>query len=294
MQTEIIVNPVAGKGISLKLLPKVKNYLDSEGVKYEVVQTDFPGHATKLAGELESSEVRIVAMGGDGTVREVLNGVRSPNTPIGIIPAGMGNDFARSLGIPPDASKAIRYLKEPATERLDLGIERGKFFNVMGAGFPASVVERINRYKRGPINGPMIYLLGLLRSIVDLKDYKFNLELDGNTRNLKANAIFVTNTMFTAGGLKLVPQAKLDDGMLDIAIISGAGKIELLLALKKAYQGGHVNHPKIEFLKAKNVKIDYEAQLEKMFDGEIEGTTPAKLKISPRTRTFIVKKKKKR
>ncbi|MBS3791893.1 MAG: diacylglycerol kinase family protein [Candidatus Bipolaricaulota bacterium] len=288
MQTKIVVNPVAGRGISLKVLPEVKSCLDSEGLKYEIIRTKFPGHATELAGELESSGTMVVAMGGDGTVREVLNGIRSPDTPVGIIPAGMGNDFARSLGIPVDVTQASQYIANTATRKVDLGIERGKFFNVMGVGFPAHVVERINIYKKGAVRGPLIYLLGLLRSVTDLDDYEFHLELDGNSRDQRANAIFVTNSQFTAGGLKLVPQAELDDGLLDIAIISGAGRLELLLALRQAYQGKHVDHPKIEFLRAKRVRIESRARLIKMFDGELEGTTPADLEIAPRSRTIIV------
>lgn len=288
MQTKIVVNPVAGRGTSLKTLPKVKSCLDSEGLKYEIVRTRFPGHATELAGDMEASGARVAAMGGDGTVREVLNGIRSPDTPIGIIPAGMGNDFARSLGIPIDVTRASRYLANTETKKVDLGVERGKFFNVMGVGFPAHVVERINRYKKGPVRGPLTYLIGLLRSVTDLDNYEFRLELDGNPRELRANAIFVTNSRFTAGGLELVPQAKMDDGLLDITIIAGAGRMELLMALRQAYRGEHVNHPKIEFLRAKRVRIESRARLIKMFDGELEGTTPAELEIAPKSRTIIV------
>lgn len=288
MQTKIVVNPVAGRGTSLKALPEVKSCLDSEGLKYEIVRTRFPGHATELARELENSGSRVVAMGGDGTVREVLNGIRSPDTPVGIIPAGMGNDFARSLGIPVDVSRASHYIANTATKKVDLGIERGKFFNVMGVGFPAHVVERINRYKKGPVRGPLVYLLGLLRSVTDLKSYEFHLEFDGESRDQSANAIFVTNSRYTAGGLELVPHAELDDGILDIAIISEAGRFELLLALRQAYRGKHVDHPKIEFLRAKRARVESRARLRKMFDGELEGTTPADLEIAPRSRTIIV------
>jgi len=288
MQTKIVVNPIAGRGSSLKALPRVKRRLDKEMVEYEIIRTEFPNHATELAGKLESSGERIVAMGGDGTVREVLNGIRSPDTRVGVIPAGMGNDFARSLGIPTDVSRAAALLAGSESKKVDLGGERGKFFNVMGVGFPAHVVERINKYKEGPVKGPLIYLLGLLRSITDLDTYEFKLILDGEARELSANAIFVANSNYTAGGLKLVPQAELDDGLLDVAIIANAGRMELLMALEKAYRGEHVNHPKIEFLRAKKIRIESKARLIKMFDGELEGTTPAELEVIPKARTIIV------
>ncbi len=288
MQTKIVINPVAGRGTSLKALPEVKKYLDSEGVNYEVVRTEYPGHATELAEELEAPGVRVIAMGGDGTVREVINGIQSPDTPIGIIPAGMGNDFARSLGISTNVSRASRFLLDPATKKVDLGVEQGKFFNAMEAGFPAHVVEKIGQFKKGPLKGPWIYLLGVLRSLVELDSYEFQLELDGDSRRQEANAIFVMNSGYTAGGLNLVPQAELDDGLLDIAIISEASRVELLLALRQVYRGNHVDHPRIEFLQAKSVRIESSSRLTKVFDGELEGTTPAELEIAPKSRTIIV------
>lgn len=288
MQIKFILNPIAGRGKSLKVLPEVKRTLKSEDVQYEVVKTKYPGNGAELARELEGSGDIIAAIGGDGTVREVLNGVQSPDTPIGIIPAGMGNDFARTLGIPSKASEATQYLLNSNTARVDLGSEQGKLFNVMGVGFPAEVVRRINGYKNGFVRGSVIYLLGLLRSLTELDTYDLRLKINGEPRDLRASAIFVANSKFTAGGIKLVPHAGLTDGRLDVAVISEVGRTELVLALKKAYQGRHVNHPKIEFLQAKSVRIEAMASLPKMFDGELEGATPAELQIAPRARTLIV------
>lgn len=288
MQIKFVLNPVAGRGNSLKILPKVNESLESEGVQYEILRTKYPGHGAELARKLEKSGDIIGAIGGDGTVREVINGVQSPETPIGIIPAGMGNDFARSLGIPSKASKATQNLLEFNTSRVDLGSERGKLFNVMGVGFPAEVVGTINRYKNGFVKGSVIYLLGLLHSLTKLETYDLRLETDSEIRDLQANAIFVANSKFTGGGIKLIPHAGLTDGLLDVAVISEAGRTELVLALKQAYQGRHVNHPKIEFMRAKSIKIEAKANLPKMFDGELEGFTPAELKIAPKARTLIV------
>lgn len=288
MQVKFVLNPVAGRGNSLKILPKVKERLEHEGAQYEIIRTKYPGNGAELARKLEKSGDIIGAIGGDGTVREVMNGVQSPETPIGIIPAGMGNDFARSLGIPSEASKATQNLLNLNTSRVDLGSERGKLFNVMGVGFPAEVVGTINRYKNGFVKGSVIYLLGLLHSLAKLETYDLRLETDSKIRDLQANAIFVANSKFTGGGIKLIPHAGLTDGLLDVAVISKAGRTELVLALKQAYQGQHVNHPKIEFMRAKSIKIEAKADLPKMFDGELEGVTPAELKIAPRARTLIV------
>ncbi len=287
MKVNFILNPVAGRGHSLEVLPRIRKILDEMQVEYEVHRTQYSGNGSELARELEGKGEVITAIGGDGTVREVLNGVRSPRTPIGIIPAGMGNDFARSLGIPSNPTEATKCILNFNRVKVDLGSEGGKLFNVMGVGFPADVVKTINRYKNGFIDGSIIYLLGLLRSLTQLKTYRLQLETNGESSEIDASAVFVTNSNFTAGGINLVPHAKLRDGLLDVAVISDVGRTELVLALKKAYQGTHVNHPKIEFYRAKSVNINSGDKLPLMFDGELEGTTPARLEIAPEARTLI-------
>ncbi len=288
MKIQFILNPVAGGGNTLEVLPGLERILEAEGVSYEIFQTNYPGHGEELARRVEGSGDLVAAIGGDGTVREVLNGIQSPETPIGIVPAGMGNDLARSLGIPSDPSRAIQYLFAPSTRRVDMGSEQGRLFNMLGMGFPAEVVRTINRYKNGLVKGPPVYLLGLLRSLTKLKSYDLHLTLDEEERNLRANAVFVANSNFTAGGIKLIPQADLTDGLLDVAVISDVGRAELVLALKRAYRGNHVNHPKIEFRRAKSIRIESDHPLTKMFDGDLEGTTPAELEVAFGARTLVV------
>ncbi len=288
MKINLILNPVAGRGKSLKVLPRIKKFLDRKHPNYEVFRTQYPGNGIELARDHEDPGAVTVSVGGDGTAREVLNGIQSPNSPIGIIPAGMGNDFARSLGIPTDPEEAIRCILDGQTLEVDLGSSQGKLFNVMGVGFPAEVMKTIESYKNGFVDGSVIYLLGLLRSVTRLNSYDLRLELDGKKVTLEANAVFVVNSNYTAGGIKLVPQARLTDGLLDVAVISDAGRIELILALKQAYRGTHVNHPKIDFYRARSVNIDSETRLPLMFDGELEGTTPTRLEIAPKARNLIV------
>lgn len=172
MQINVIMNPVAGKGRTIKALPWVQKVLSRHDVEFQVYRTDYPGHATELASELEKKADVLVAMGGDGTVREVVNGMQSTDSRLGIIPSGMGNDLSRSLEIPASIEEATRLLFEGVEMKIDLGLEDGNLFSVMGIGFPADVVETYRTMRNGFFKGSLIYLVSVLRSLSTLKTYK--------------------------------------------------------------------------------------------------------------------------
>lgn len=287
MQIEIIANPVAGGGRAKKSLNNAEDLLEKKNLDYEIHWTRFPGHATKLANKLEPRSEILVSAGGDGTVMEVLNGVESPDTPVGIIPVGMGNDLSRCLGIPLDPSGAIRNLLEGSGERIDLGSAGERLFNFMGIGFPANVVRNVKIHKDGMTRGRFVYLFGLLRSITELSSYDIELQLEGEQKRCRASAVFVASCKYTGGGLNLIPHADPSDGILDVALIREVGRAELTMALRKVYSGTHVDHPKIEFFQARSVKIKARNQLREMFDGDLGGRTPTELKVIPEARKII-------
>ncbi len=287
MQIEIIANPVAGGGRAKKALNRAERLLEKKNVDYEIHWTSFPGHATELANELEPISETLVAAGGDGTVMEVLNGVESSDTPVGIIPAGMGNDLSRCLGVPSEASGALKNLLNGSGKRIDLGSAEGRLFNFMGVGFPANVVRNVEIHKDGMARGRFVYLFGLLRSITELSSCEIELQLEGEQISCRASAVFVASCRYTGGGLNLIPHADPSDGLLDVALIREVGRAELTMALRKVYSGNHVNHPKIEFFRARSVKIKAGGQLREMFDGDLGGSTPTELKVIPKARRII-------
>src|SRR6056297_853562 len=218
MQINVIMNPVAGKGRTIKSLPRVKRVLNRYDLEFQVYRTDYPGHATELASKLEERGDLLVAMGGDGTVREVVNGMKSANSKLGIIPSGMGNDLSRSLKIPASIEQASQLLLEGVGMKIDLGLEDGSLFSVMGIGFPAEVVETYRTMRNGFFKGSLIYLVSVLRSLSTLKTYRIVMDVDGQSRQYDACAIFVMSSGFTGGGINLVPHADLTDSLLDVAI----------------------------------------------------------------------------
>ncbi len=288
MQIEIIANPVAGGGNSTWAVETVKETLDRHNETYSIHWTQFPGHGEELAAELEPGSETIVAVGGDGTVMEVLNGVKSPGTKVGIIPTGMGNDLARCVGIPEDTTRATEVLMGGSQIKIDLGADDGELFNFMGVGFPADVVRNVEKSRNGLSWGKSVYLFGLLKSIGSLSTYDIKLEVNGEVKARKASAVFVASCRYTGGGIDLIPHADYRDGLLDVAIIKEVGRMELVLALRKVYSGNHVNHPKIEFFRARSVSLKSRDNLPEMLDGDLKGSTPSKLTAVPEARSLMV------
>lgn len=288
MQIEIIANPIAGGGNTTQAVETVKETLDRHNETYSIHWTQFPGHGKEIASELESRSDMVVAVGGDGTVMEVLNGVSSQETRVGIIPAGMGNDLARCLGIPEEVIKATEVLINGEPIKIDLGEDDGELFNFMGVGFPADVVRNVEKIRNGLTRGKPVYLIGLLRSIGNLSSYEVKLEVDGDLKAKKANAVFVASCRYTGGGIDLIPHADYRDGLLDVVVIKEAGRMELVMALRKVYNGNHVNHPKIEFFRARSVNLKSRDNLPEMLDGDLKGSTPSRLTAIPEARSIIV------
>jgi len=288
MQIEIIANPIAGGGKAARALETVKKILDSTNEHYSINWTRFPGHGKEIASELESRSEMVVAVGGDGTVMEVLNGVSSQETKVGIIPAGMGNDLARCLGIPEEIARATEVLTGGKRAKIDLGSDDGELFNFMGVGFPADVVRNVEKIRNGFTRGKPVYLIGLLRSIGNLSSYEVKLKVDGELKTGRASAVFVANCRYTGGGIDLIPHANFQDGLMDVAVIEEVGRLELVMALRKVYSGNHVDHPKIKFFRARSISLETRNQLPEMLDGDLKGSTPSKLTVVPEARSLMV------
>lgn len=271
----------------------ISEILAAHKIEFEICHTKEPGHGIELAQEgLKDGWPAIVAVGGDGTVGEVLNGImqgdEKNNCHFGFIPIGTGNDFARSLHIPRNLDEAIHVLLNPGQKIMDIGKEREGYFAIItGLGFPAEVMAQANSYK-GPLRGSSIITWCVLKTIKDLKAELIEFTLDGQTMELPAKAVFILNTPFTGGGLQIVPQAKIDDGYLDIAIMGSISKPSLAITLPKAYKGNHVGHPAITFYRGKKVSIKTERPLRKLFDGNVYGQSPLEAEILPQALSVIV------
>jgi len=290
-----IVNPVAANGKVGKTWPRVRNYLQSQGVSFDFALTEYPTHAITLAWDALQKGVRtIVAFGGDGTLNEVLNGVfrEGPvaDVTLGAIPGGTGSDFTRSLDISRDPVEAVKRLLRGQTRLVDVGeiqcIKDGKptrryFINVAGMGFDAEVAERSNRMPKF-MGGTIPYLFNLVISLISYRNKRFRITLDDRTIEQKAYLLIVAIGKYFGGGMFIAPDAELDNGLFDVIVVGDMSKLEFIANVPRVYKGTHIDHPKVDAYKARRVEIRCDERASIEAEGEIAGMAPATFIIHPK------------
>jgi YegS/Rv2252/BmrU family lipid kinase len=308
MKTLLIVNPTAGAGRCGREWPKVERALATAGVQYDLVVTQKRGDATGIAAAaLRNGATTIVAVGGDGTANEVANGFIYPDgiedAPInpaarfGYIPLGTGRDFARALALPADPVATATAVLGPSarTRSIDLGralflgvgdrLTRRYFLTGADLGLGAEMVARIETSARWLKHGGgfAAYLLGAIGAINAHRPARIEIRFDDKPpSSALVNIVYVANGQFTGGGMRMAPEASLDDGQFDVLIARGASRSTLLLQLLPAiYRGTHLGHPAVERQKARRVRIEPSGRVRLQMDGEPLGRGPAEFTVVP-------------
>ena len=299
---KLIVNPVAANGAVGKNWPRMCDFLQAEGASFDVVLTERPGHATQLARQaLDDGYRTIVAVGGDGTVNEVLNGLVvngavDPEVTLGIIPWGTGADFSRTVGIPRDYVEACRHLPRLETRPVDLGritcLRQGReveryFINVAGLGFDGEVAELANRSPK-VLGGTITYLACLFASLVTYRNKNAEFSFDGQHVRGRINSIIVCNGCYLGGGMFMAPDASFDDGIFDVVILGNLNKLEVVVNLPRLYKGTHLTHPKVSLCHAREVHVEARQRMFLQADGELIGEAPATFRIIPQALRVLV------
>ena len=293
----VIVNPNAGNGKGKKDWNTISELLKKEDLTFTVKFTERKGHAIMFTLEgIAEGYRKLITVGGDGTLNEVVNGVflnnncSSKDILLALIPVGTGNDWGRMFGIPLNYEGAIQIIKEGKTMLHDIGRvtyyngpEKSEryFINIAGLGFESVVVKRTNVQKDKGRSGKAIYFYNLLMSLISYKNTKAEVVIDGVKSDANIFSLNVGNGRYCGGGMRQTPFAVPDDGILDVTIIKGMGKIEIIFNLKILYDGTILNHPKIEGYKCKNVIVRSDSVLFVEADGESLGHTPAEFSIIP-------------
>lgn len=289
----VIVNPHAGKRRVGQEIPELERTLQSKGLDYRLLLTQGPGDATSMAREaLESGGKFLVAVGGDGTVHEVVNGMFAEGKPVvegavlGVVAAGSGCDLIRTFGLPGDATRACGHLSGENTYPMDVGKvtysadgdEAVRYFpNIAEAGLGAAVAMRAERLPRSL--GRSRYFLGFWLTLPRFKLANVRVEADRKSYEGPAYNVVVANCQYYGGGMKISPRSYPGDGVLDVLVMKGP-KSDSFTTLPKVYRGEHVPHPHIAELKAKEaVRVEADRPLLIEADGEILGTTPATFEI---------------
>lgn len=280
---KIILNPVAGRGYSGRVEPKIHQFLKEAGLKYELVRTQYRGHGIELAEQaIKEGYKFIIAVGGDGTVNEVINGMVAASDGriagiLGLLATGSASDFTYSVGVPSDLRQACHRIAKNFIRTVDLGKvtlpgEKPRYFdNQLGIGFDSVVTIEAQKFKH--LRGMALYLPVVLKTIfLTNKATKVTIHYDDQKIELPTLQISIANGSREGGGFYLAPDAKIDDGCFDLCIVSKIGKLAMLGLVPKFMKGTHVNHRATFTASAKKVSISSDDDLIAHIDGEIIST----------------------
>jgi len=301
LPVKVIVNPVAGAYSTRRKWPIISKLLKRIGLSFDFEYTEGVGHAIELARAAASDGYRyLVAVGGDGTVNEVANGILhstgATSTALGIVSTGTGSDFVRSVGISRDYATACSTLTSSRRLSIDVGVveyqSKGQtlrrfFVNAAGVGFDAAVVEKTERLPKY-FGGTIPYLAGLVRTLFSYKNTSVVLNIESEVETGRVLSVVVANGSYFGGGMHMAPQAELSDSLLDVVIVGDMGKFELLKALPTVYKGTHINHPKVMMKKAAHITIESPEPMLVHADGELLGESPASFWLMPSALSIVV------
>jgi YegS/Rv2252/BmrU family lipid kinase len=292
-----IINPEAGRRTGLRTWLRLRAEAADVTRDWARVMTRYRGHATVLARAAATTRryERVVVFGGDGTVSEVAAGLADSETPLGIIPVGTGNDAARNLAIPRNPIAAARLAATGSPRAIDLGrVETfamsrsvSYFVNVAGLGFDAEAAWRVNRLSR-LVGGTLPYVVGTLHTLWQYAAPRVRVSLDDQVIVLPLFMIAVGNCAAYAGGMRIVPTARPDDGAFDVCLVHALPRLEVLRMIPRLYSGGHVSHPSVKLIRCRTLAAEVlnsnDRGPRRVFchaDGQQVGCLPARFAIRP-------------
>jgi diacylglycerol kinase (ATP) len=279
----LLINPKSGNGRGDKVGKLVKQELNALGIQYLDVSADSAQESQKnLKSKLKENQrfEGLFLIGGDGTVNLAVQELVGSGLGIALMPAGTGNDFARTLNLKlKNPEQLIKYYISNKPSLIDVGKVGEKYFvDVLSTGFDSMVNERANAMKR--IKGRAKYNISILLVLSTFKPKSYRFSIDGFSFESKAMLIAVSNGICYGGGMKVTPDAKIDDGLFDILILSPVSKFEFLKVFPKVFSGKHTTHPAVKILRGRSVEIDSDAVA--YADGERVGPLPVKARVIER------------
>ncbi len=280
-EVALLVNPTSGNGTGARLLDPVAARLRTGGLGVEVVAgRDGDEAFDRLRDRVAAGVDGVVAVGGDGLVNIALQVVGGTHVPLGIVPAGTGNDIARALGlVPGDAPSAVDLVRLGATRTVDLGRANGRWFaGVLGSGFDSMVNERANRMSWP--RGRSRYNVAIVAELRTFRPVPYVLELDGTRWETEAMLVAVGNGPSYGGGMLVCPDARMDDGLLDVTVLGPISKPEFLRVFPTVYRGTHVHHRAVTVRRARTVSLHADA-VTAYADGERVSVLPVTCESVP-------------
>ncbi|MPY80561.1 MAG: diacylglycerol kinase family lipid kinase [Actinophytocola sp.] len=275
-----LVNPIAGGGHALRVWEPIAAALSSAGARTRVVKTTDAAHAASAAAEAARAGDVVVAVGGDGLVRDAAGGVVDAGGVLGVVPAGRGNDLGRTLGLPAGDAELARLLLSGDVRAIDV-------LDADGVVVPGNVYVGVDSMSTRIINDTrwlpalLAYRLAPVRAILRWRSPTFTVTTDGDARTVRAHSVVVANSGAYGHGLRIVPPAVLDDGALDVLTVGAGPRRDLVKFMREAKTGEHVRRAEVTLTTGRSVTIDADADLPVGADGDEIGTLPVTVRLRP-------------
>jgi diacylglycerol kinase (ATP) len=254
----LAINPASGRGRAQRQAKLAGEYFRSRDIDVrEIEGTSLQDFRKKLLICLDSEEVSgVIALGGDGFIHEIIQHLVSRDIPLGVIPCGTGNDFARSIGVfDLPFTRQLELIEKHSATKIDLGRVQDQWFAaILSSGFDALVNDRANSM-RWP-RGRMRYNIAMIEKLIALQPHSFRIRVDQRYLEVQATLVTVANGSSYGGGMKVCPDASINDGLFDVMVLGRVSRIELLKVFPKVYRGGHVGHPAVTFYRCNEIEID--------------------------------------
>ena len=283
----LIVNPSAGGGRAARLLPGVEAALRGMGLRFRVERTTSMDHARALArGACAAGEI-VAAMGGDGLTGAVAGELRDGAGVLAVLPGGRGNDFARKLGIDRDPVAACELIAGGREGRVDLADVGGRsYLGILSAGLDSDANELANAT---PLKlGTLIYAYAGVRALARWRTARWTVTIDGETREFAGYSVAVSNSGVYGSGMFLVPDAQLDDGVLDVYLASDIPKRRYLANLPRVFKGTHLQEPGLDVVRGQSVTFAADRPFTAYADGDPIADLPVTVRVLPRTLRVLV------
>jgi len=293
MAVVVLANPTAGRGKGARLIPKVDALLRSLGVSHTLRICEGADDPERLAKVAASDGTEIVAaLGGDGQVGACANGLFGTESALAVIPAGTGNDFARHIGLDrKDPLAAVRLLSSPTFRAIDVvkvtTRERQRYYvNIGGAGFDSEVSEHANRVRR--LRGAPKYVYSTFVTLARFSPGDFVVRVDGKEHAFRGMMLAVGNGTSYGGGMRVTPDARSDDGLLDVCVIQELPKWQFVKTFPKVFSGKHVEHRAVTMLRGREIEMTADRPFQVYADGEPVGRLPATFSVVPSALRVVV------
>jgi YegS/Rv2252/BmrU family lipid kinase len=287
MGVAVIVNPHAGGGRADRLLPQVEAALRARGTPFGVERTHSIEHARELARAARDAGEVVAAFGGDGLVGAVAGELCGGTGTLAVLPGGRGNDFARKLGIGGDPVVACDVIAAGHERTVDVAQVDGKaYLGIASAGLD-SVVNELALTTRLKL-GSLVYAYGTVRALATWRPAHWQVVIDGEAHAFDGYSVAVANTGVFGGGMYLVPDAQLDDGLLDVVLMDAMPKRRYLANLPRVFKGTHVHEPGLHFLRGREIAFHADRPFAAYADGDPIADLPVTIRVVPRALKVLV------